>query len=87
MASLTPNKRKKLTEKLALIDKISDQTNKKYGKTIMGRIGNNQEIMEKLTLKFFPTPSSIYNKAIGGGFARGRLSIVTGLKDSGKFIV
>ena len=84
MASLTPNKRKKLTEKLALIDKISDQTNKKYGKTIMGRIGNNQEIMEKLTLKFLPTPSSVYNKAIGGGFARGRLSIVTGLKDAGK---
>ena len=86
MANLALSKRKKLAEKLALIDKISEQTNKKYGKTIMGRIGNNEEIMEKLTLKFLPTPSAVYNKAIGGGFARGRLSIVTGLRDSGKFI-
>lgn len=84
MASLIPSKRKNLAEKLALIDKISDQTNKKYGKTIMGRIGNNEEIMEKLRLKFLPTPSAVYNKAIGGGFARGRLSIVTGLRDAGK---
>ena len=84
MASLIPNQKKKLAEKLALIDKISDQTNKKYGKVIMGRIGNNKEIMEKLRLKFFPTPSYVYNEAIGGGFARGRLSVITGLRDSGK---
>lgn len=84
MANMIPEKKKSLSEKLALIDKISEQTNKKYGKTIIGRIGATPEIMEKLRIKFVPTPSTTYNKAIGGGFARGRLSIITGTKDSGK---
>ena len=86
MANMIPEKRKSLSEKLALIDKISEQTNKKYGKTIIGRIGATPEIMEKLRIKFVPTPSATYNKAIGGGYARGRLSIITGDRDSGKFI-
>lgn len=84
MANMIPEKRKSLSEKLALIDKISEQTNKKYGKTIIGRIGATPEIMEKLRIKFIPTPSTTYNKAIGGGYARGRLSIITGVRDSGK---
>ena len=84
MASLVPTKRKKLAEKLAVIDKVSEQTNKKYGKTIIGRIGNTPEIMEKLRIKFIPTPSATYNKAIGGGYARGRLTVITGTRDSGK---
>ena len=84
MANMIPEKKKSLSEKLALIDKISEQTNKKYGKTIIGRIGKTPEIMEKLRIKFIPTPSTTYNKAIGGGFARGRLSIITGLRDAGK---
>lgn len=84
MASIVPQQKKTLTERLDLLDKIADQTNKKYGKTIMGRIGANEEIMDKLRLKFIPTPCDDYNAATGGGFPKGRMTIVTGDEDSGK---
>ena len=84
MADLVPNKKMSLSEKLSIIDKAISATNKKYGKTIMGRIGKSPEIMDKLMLKFVPTPSTVYNKATGGGWPRGRLSIITGGKDAGK---
>lgn len=85
MSKIVPEDHKKsLAEKLSLIDKVAAQTNKKYGKTIMGRIGKSPEIMDKLRIKFIPTPSRTYNQATGGGFPRGRLTIITGQKDSGK---
>ena len=83
MASLIPKEEKTLSEKLAILDKITGTTNKKYGRPIMGRIGQSPEIMEKLEINFIRTPIAEFNKAIGG-FPRAHMSIVTGEPDSGK---
>ena len=49
-----------------------------------GRIGADKEIMEKLSIKFIPTPCSDLNRAVGGGFPRRRCTLIAGLPDSGK---
>lgn len=84
MASLTPKKVVSLADKLATLDKIAGKINETAGKKIIGRIGNDSEILEKLTIKFVPTPSIDLNDAVGGGFPKSRTSIVAGLSDSGK---
>ena len=75
-----------LQEKLKAIDKISDGINSKAGKTIMGRLGRSEEIKDKLKIEYIPTPSKNVNDAIGGGFPRKRMTIVSGMPDSGKII-
>lgn len=84
MANMTPKKQLTLAEKLAMLDKAADSINAKTGKVVCGRIGTNPEILEKLTIKFIPTPSPALNAAMGGGFPIGKTSIVSGNEDSGK---
>lgn len=84
MASIVPEKKMSLKEKLKVLDAVASKTNKQYGKTIMGRIGKTPEIMDKLIIKFVKTPSSRLNRDLGGGIPRGRCTIVTGDPDSGK---
>lgn len=84
MASIVPEEKAPLKERLKTLDSISSQMNKKFGKVVMGRIGDNPEIMEHLKIKFIPTPSLELNEATGGGFPRRRCSIITGKEDSGK---
>ena len=84
MASIVPEEKAPLKERLKTLDSISSQMNKKFGKVVMGRIGDNPEIMERLKIKFIPTPSLELNEATGGGFPRRRCSIITGKEDSGK---
>jgi recombination protein RecA len=84
MADLIPKKQMSLQEKLKAIDNVAEVINKKAGKTIMGRIAANPEILEKLTIKFIPMPSMSVNEAVGGGFPKGKMSIVAGKPDSGK---
>lgn len=86
MASIVPVEKKSLDEKLKILDKIASSTNKKYGKTIMGRIGKDKEIMDKLAIKFIPTPSSSINRDTGGGIPRARFTIITGNPDSGQLV-
>jgi recombination protein RecA len=75
---------KSLEEKLKALDKISDGINKKAGRTVMGRISNNEEMLDKLTIRYIPTVSQNINATIGGGFPRRRTTIVAGKPDSGK---
>lgn len=84
MASIIPKKKMTLQEKLKMLDAVAAKTNKKYDKVIMGRIGKTPEIMDKLKIKFIPTPSSRLNRDLGGGIPRGRCTIITGDPDSGK---
>lgn len=84
MASIVPEKKMSIKEKLKMLDAVASKTNKKYNKVIMGRIGKTPEIMEKLTIKFIPTPSAHLNRDLGGGIPRARCSIITGDPDSGK---
>jgi recA bacterial DNA recombination protein len=84
MASIVPEEKAPLKERLKTLDSISFQMNKKFGKVVMGRIGETPEIMERLKIKFIPTPSLELNEATGGGFPRRRCSIITGKEDSGK---
>lgn len=72
-----------LQEKLKRLDKLSDGFNKQKGKTMMGRVSKNEDLQNMLTVEFIPTPSLNVNDALGGGWPKGRISIVSGNEDSG----
>lgn len=84
MASIVPVKKQTFADKLSTLDKVADKINKKYGKKVMGRIGADEDILERLTIKYIPTPCRDLNIAIGGGIPRRRCTLVAGLPDSGK---
>ena len=73
-----------IAERLKKLDKLSEGFNKTKGKTLIGRISQNEELKNKLTVEFIPTPSMNVNEAIGGGWPKGRITIVSGNEDSGK---
>lgn len=73
-----------ITEKKKRLDKLADSYNKKKGFVAIGRLSENEELKEKLTTKFIATPSLNVNDAMGGGFPRGKTTIVSGDSDSGK---
>lgn len=72
-----------LQEKMKRLDKLSDGFNKKKGKTMVGRVSQCEELQEALKVQFIPTPSLNVNEALGGGWPKGRISIVSGNEDSG----
>lgn len=71
-------------EKLKRLDKVSAAINEKAGKKIIGRVGADEELMERLRINWIPTPSNEVNEATGGGFPRRRTTIIAGKSDSGK---
>ncbi len=86
MASFDKKPKMTKEEKFAILDKLTQGINEKSGKKVVGRIGHDEEILDKLTIKFIPTPSLSVNEAMGGGFARRRSTIVAGLPDSGRYV-
>ena len=73
-----------LATKLSALDKFADGYNKKKGKSVIGRLSKNEDLRKSLEIEFIPTPSLNVNAAMGGGFPKGKTSIVTGKSDSGK---
>lgn len=73
-----------LAERLKALDKLSDNFNKQNGEVVCGRVGRNEELKKRITVEFIETPSLNLNYAMGGGFAKGRITIVAGQPDSGK---
>ena len=84
MANLVPKTAKTLAEKQAILGNVAKKINTAKGKKLVGFIGKDEEIMEKLRIKFIPTPSIEYNQALGGGWPKSRISIISGMPDSGK---
>lgn len=84
MASLDLKERGAFDARMAALDKIIEASNKKAGKTIIGRIAMSPEIQERLKITYIPTASIDVNDAMGGGFPRRRSTIVAGNADSGK---
>ena len=78
MASLT------LAEKKKRLDKLAEGFNKEKGKAVIGRISQNEDLKNKLIVDFVETPSLKVNNALGGGWPKGRITIVSGNPDSGK---
>ena len=82
--SLEKRHNQSLAEKLKLIDEISAKINADVGHKVVGRIGADPDIMDKLEIKFIPSNSDDFNKATGGGYPRSRCTIIAGIEDSGK---
>lgn len=72
-----------LEERLSALNKLAEKYNESTGETTCGFL-SNPDIKKQISLKFIPTPNDNLNAAIGGGFARGRMSIISGLPDSAK---
>jgi len=70
-------------ERQKRLDAITDAVNADAGQIVCGRI-DDPEIVDKLTIRFIPSPNDDLNEAIGGGFPIGRTTIITGKEDSGK---
>lgn len=73
-----------LAEKKKKLDMLANKFNKEKGKTIIGRLSENKELRDKLIIDFIETPSLKVNETIGGGYPKGRTTIVVGNEDSGK---
>lgn len=73
-----------LAKKLEIIRKASKKSNDFAGETVMGILGESEELQEKLKIKFYPFPSEDLNEATGGGFPKGKITLIYGVEDSGK---
>lgn len=76
-------KRKSLAERKKAIKEACNAINKAAGDTIIGNL-EDEEIAEVLRVEFIPTVSPRLNNAFGGGWPRGKMSLITGGPDSGK---
>lgn len=83
MADMTPKKQMSKAEKLKVLNKIVEKINKEAKKKVCGFL-TDQDISEKLRIKWYPTPSDNVNKSTGGGIPRGRETLIVGVPDSGK---
>lgn len=77
-------KKKSLAERLKILDKISAETNAKTGKVIAGRPSQIPELKDKLTNKFIASKCVGFNAVTGGGYPRGKCTLIAGPPDSGK---
>lgn len=84
MADLSIKPELTLAEKMKRLDKVAAGINEKAGKKIIGRVGSDPELMERLKVNWIPTPSDEINDATGGGFPRRRTTLIVGKSDSGK---
>lgn len=76
-------KRKSQAERLKAMKDACNAINKAAGETIIGNL-ENEEIVESLKIEYIPTASYRLNAAFGGGWPRGKMSLITGASDSGK---
>lgn len=74
-----------LNEKLKRLDSICGAVNEKFKKTVIGKL-SDKAIREKIEVTFIPSASPEFNSAVGGGFPRGKISIISGVEDCGKMI-
>ena len=72
-----------LAERKKNLAKLIEGINQQSKEVVCGFI-DDPDIQKQINLEFIRTPNDNLNEAIGGGFPKGRLSIVTGLSDSGK---
>lgn len=72
-----------LADRKKLISGAIDKMNTKTGRSVIG-FASDPEIKEKLTIEWISTPSLRINEITGGGFPKGKVSIVAGESDSGK---
>lgn len=72
-----------LAERKKNLAKLIEGINQQSKEVVCGFI-DDPNIQKQINLEFIRTPNDNLNEAIGGGFPKGRLSIVTGLSDSGK---
>lgn len=82
MANMTPIKEKSIAEKKKDLNKILAAVNTKIGKN-MANWASDPETEEKLTIRYIPFPSLRLN-AMCSGIPIGKVSIVSGMPDSGK---
>ena len=76
-------KKMSLAEKKKMMSGMIGKINDKVGKSVIG-FASDEEIREKLTIDWIPTPSLRVNEITGGGIPRGKVTIVAGDSDSGK---
>lgn len=65
------------------LNRVMAQLNKKYGETIIGRLGD----MKNLATKRYQTGIKRLDDALGGGFPAGRMVELYGLPSSGKSLI
>ena len=65
------------------LNRVIAQLNKKYGETIIGRLGD----MKNIATKRYPTGVKRLDDALGGGFPAGRMVELYGLPSSGKSLI
>ena len=73
-----------LAQRKKSLDDFCNKFNKSAGKVMFGRLSECPELLEQIKTTFIPSASYRVNNALGGGWPRKRISVVTGMPDSGK---
>lgn len=74
-----------LTEKDKRLSQIIDSINGKYKKKVVGNL-TDPDVKKMIEVEFIPTASPDFNINTGGGFPKGKMSIISGKEDSGKLV-
>jgi recombination protein RecA len=80
---MTPKTQMSKAEKLKILNKIAIKINEEAKKKVCGFV-TDPEIAEKLRIKWIRGASDDVNAATGGGFPKGRMTLIVGMPDSGK---
>lgn len=72
-----------LTEKQKRLDALAAKINSKFQKSMVGRL-STPEVEHQIHIEYIPSASPEFNAAVGGGFPKGKITIVSGMADSGK---
>lgn len=88
MANMTPKKKMTLAEKKKILGTVIEDINTKAKSKVIG-FACDEDIKEKLRIKYLPFASLNLNFAIGGGekiagLPYGKISVIEGESDSGK---
>lgn len=76
-------KKRPVAEKLKELKQVTSAFNKEAGETRIDTVAN-PDIYERIRIEYIPTASLRLNSAIGGGWPRGKFSLISGNPDSGK---
>lgn len=72
-----------LAERKKNLAKVISGINQKSKEVVCGFI-NEPDVQKQIDIDFIKTPNDSLNEAVGGGFPRGRFTIISGVQDSGK---
>lgn len=83
-AAKNTDKDETLAQRVSGLDAFCSKFNESVGRPVFGRLSENPELLNRIKVDYIETASLRVNNALGGGWPRRKVSVITGDPDSGK---